>query len=132
MGGLKIAATVFRVEAVRNLSKSPQSVRVARGGPACVTVQSCELAKNVTQLPAEFRGSRLLRPAKRVEEKVAVFPIINPVCHDDLCSNEGTVKIDNQSMTTVGLAREARYILQAESRILLSEKDTLHFDLDPR
>ena len=132
MGGLKIATAVFRAEAVRNLSKPPQGVRVSRRGPACVSVQSCELAKDVTQLPAEFRRSRLLRPAKRVEEKIAVFPIINPVCHDDLCSNDGTAKIDNQGMTTVGLTREARHFLQAETRVLLSEIDILHFDLDPR
>jgi len=132
MGGLKIPAAVFRGEAVRNLSEPPQGVCVSRRGPACIGVQPCEFAKDVTQLPTEFSRTRLLRLAKRVEEKIAVFPIINPVCHDDLCRNDGATKIDNQSMGVVGPEREARQLPQAESRILLSEKEVLHFDLDPR
>src|SRR5258705_11541205 len=123
MGGLKIETAVLGAESVRDLSKSPQGMRKPRRRSPCVSVQSSDLSEDVTQLPTEFSSTRLFRLAKRVEEKVAVFPIINPVCHDDLCCNEGTTKIDNESMSTVGVEREARQLLQTESRILLSEED---------
>ena len=132
MDGLKIETTVFRAESVRDLAKPPQGMRVSRRRPPRIRVQSSELAEDVTQLPTEFRGPRFLRPTKRVEEKIPVFPIISPVCQDDLCCNEGTAKVDNKSMSTVSLEREARHLLEGESRILLSEEDVLHFDLDPR
>src|SRR5439155_16888643 len=132
MGGLKVATAMFRAEAVCDFSKPPQGMSVSRRRSPGVSVQSCEFAKDVAQLPTEFNSSRLLRLTKRVEEQIPVFPIISPVCQDDLCNNDGTVKEDNQSMGAVGFDRNARHVHQAESRILLSEVEVLHFDLDPR
>ena len=132
MGGLKIAAAVIRTQLVCDLSKPPEGVRVSRRRPPSVSVQSSEFAKGVTQLPTEFSGSRPFRPFERVEEKVTVFPVISPVRHDDLCSNEGAAKIDNQSVSPFGLEHKTQHLAQAESRVLLSEIDVLHFDLNPR
>ena len=132
MDGLKIAAAVIRTELVCDLSKPPEGMSVSRRRPACVSAQSREFAKGVTQLPAEFSGSRSLRPFERGDEKITVFPVINPACHDDLCSNEGAAKIDNQSVSPFGLENKTQHLPQAESRVLLSEKDILHFDLNPR
>ncbi len=132
MDGLKIATAMFRAESVGDFSKPPQGVRVSRRGSSIVAVQSCEFAKDVTQLPTEFSSPRLLRLPKRVQEEVAVIPIICPICHDDLSSNDGAAKINNQSMGAVGLDRQPHHVLQAKSRVLFSEEVVLHFDLDPR
>ena len=132
MSGLKIAATVFRAEAVRNLSQPPQGVRVSRGSPVRVCVQSREFAYGVTQLPAEFRGSRFLRPGERVEEEVIVISAISLLCHHDLCGHDGPVKVDDACMSAVRLVDETRHLLQGESRVPPSEEDSLQFDLNPR